>query len=156
MVISKCIFIIIIFWICRYKLGFCPNGPDCRYRHAKSPGPPPPVEEVLQKIQHLSYNYNSSNKFFHQRGTGYNQQVEKPQFPQGINSTNQVVAGKPLGAESGNVQQQQQVQQSQQQISQSQTQNLANGQPIQANRTATPLPQGVSRCVQSLVIFNWA
>ncbi|XP_057428639.1 30-kDa cleavage and polyadenylation specificity factor 30 [Lotus japonicus] len=128
-----------------YKLGFCPNGPDCRYRHAKSPGPPPPVEEVLQKIQHLSYNYNSSNKFFHQRGTGYNQQVEKPQFPQGINSTNQVVAGKPLGAESGNVQQQQQVQQSQQQISQSQTQNLANGQPIQANRTATPLPQGVSR-----------
>ncbi|KAA3460961.1 30-kDa cleavage and polyadenylation specificity factor 30 [Gossypium australe] len=37
-----------------YKLGFCPNGPDCRYRHAKLPGPPPPVEEVLQKIQQLS------------------------------------------------------------------------------------------------------
>ncbi|KAG2290993.1 hypothetical protein Bca52824_037662 [Brassica carinata] len=37
-----------------YKLGFCPNGPDCRYRHAKLPGPPPPVEEVLQKIQQLT------------------------------------------------------------------------------------------------------
>ncbi|KAK4479410.1 hypothetical protein RD792_014923 [Penstemon davidsonii] len=44
-----------------YKLGFCPNGPDCRYRHAKLPGPPPPVEEVLQKIQQLtSYNFGNS------------------------------------------------------------------------------------------------
>ncbi|XP_061373662.1 30-kDa cleavage and polyadenylation specificity factor 30 isoform X2 [Gastrolobium bilobum] len=129
-----------------YKLGFCPNGPDCRYRHAKSLGPPPPVEEVLQKIQHLySYNYNTSNKFFQQRGASYTQQVEKSQFPQGINSTNQGVAGKPLAAESGNVQQQQQVQQSQQQVSQSQMQNLANSQPNQANRTAIPLPQGISR-----------
>ncbi|KAL5157902.1 30-kDa cleavage and polyadenylation specificity factor 30 [Glycine soja] len=129
-----------------YKLGFCPNGPDCRYRHAKSPGPPPPVEEVLQKIQHLfSYNYNSSNKFFQQRGASYNQQAEKPQLPQGTNSTNQGVTGKPLPAESGNAQPQQQVQQSQQQVNQSQMQNVANGQPNQANRTATPLPQGISR-----------
>lgn len=146
--------------MCRYKLGFCPNGPDCRYRHAKSPGPPPPVEEVLQKIQHLySYNYNASNKFFQQRGSSYNQQVEKSQFPQGVNSTNQGVAAKPLAAESGNAQQQQQqqqVQQSQQLVSQSQMQNPANGQPNQANRTATPLPQGISRSVQSLVVFNWA
>ncbi|KAG6509739.1 30-kDa cleavage and polyadenylation specificity factor 30-like [Zingiber officinale] len=37
-----------------YKLGFCPNGPDCRYRHAKHPGPPPPVEEVFEKIQQLN------------------------------------------------------------------------------------------------------
>ncbi|CAH8359816.1 unnamed protein product [Eruca vesicaria subsp. sativa] len=44
-----------------YKLGFCPNGPDCRYRHAKPPGPPPPVEEVLQKIQQLtSYNHGTN------------------------------------------------------------------------------------------------
>lgn len=34
-----------------YKLGFCPNGPDCRYRHVKLPGPFPPIEESLQKIQ---------------------------------------------------------------------------------------------------------
>ncbi|KAB5521170.1 hypothetical protein DKX38_025489 [Salix brachista] len=51
-----------------YKLGFCPNGPDCRYRHAKLPGPPPPVEEVVQKIQQLnSYNHGTSNKNFQQR-----------------------------------------------------------------------------------------
>ena len=121
----------------------------------KSPGPPPPVEEVLQKIQHLfSYNYNSSNKFFQQRGASYNQQAEKPQLPQGTNSTNQGVTGKPLPAESGNAQPQQQVQQSQQQVNQSQMQNVANGQPNQANRTATPLPQGISRCVQGPVFFN--
>ncbi|KAI4297046.1 hypothetical protein L6164_036955 [Bauhinia variegata] len=129
-----------------YKLGFCPNGPDCRYRHAKSPGPPPPVEEVLQKIQHLySYNYNTSNKFYQQRGSGYPQQAEKPQFPQGPNPTNQGAAGKPLTAESGNVQQQQQFPQPQQQVSQNQVQNPPNSQPNQANRTATPLPQGISR-----------
>ncbi|XP_054804354.1 30-kDa cleavage and polyadenylation specificity factor 30 [Prosopis cineraria] len=131
-----------------YKWGFCPNGPDCRYRHAKVPGPPPPVEEVLQKIQHLySYNYATSNKFFQQRGSGYSQQAEKSQFPQGPNSANQAVPGKPLAAESGNAQQQQQqpIQQSQQQGGQSQIQNTTNGQPSQANRTATPLPQGISR-----------
>ncbi|MED6211314.1 30-kDa cleavage and polyadenylation specificity factor 30 [Stylosanthes scabra] len=128
-----------------YKLGFCPNGPDCRYRHAKSAGPPPPVDEVLQKIQHLySYNYNASNKFFQQRGSNYNQQAEKSQFPQGNNPTNQAVAGKPVPAESGNVQQQQ-VQQAQQPVNQSQVQSVANGQPNQANKTATPLPQGISR-----------
>jgi cleavage and polyadenylation specificity factor subunit 4 len=142
------------FFFCRYKLGFCPNGPDCRYRHAKAPGPPPPIEEVLQKIQHLySYNYNNSHKFNQQRGSNYNsQQADKPQFPQGINSANQGAVGKPLAADSGNVQQQQQqpqqqVQQSQPQVNQNQAQNLANGQPNQANRTSTPLPQGISRCV---------
>ncbi|CAI7848019.1 unnamed protein product, partial [Closterium sp. NIES-53] len=34
-----------------YKLGFCPNGPDCRYRHMKLPGPPPPVEALAEKFQ---------------------------------------------------------------------------------------------------------
>ncbi|KAH6559153.1 hypothetical protein KP509_1Z025100 [Ceratopteris richardii] len=33
-----------------YKMGFCPNGPDCRYKHVKLPGPFPPLEESLQKI----------------------------------------------------------------------------------------------------------
>ncbi|KAJ7954401.1 30-kDa cleavage and polyadenylation specificity factor 30-like [Quillaja saponaria] len=128
-----------------YKLGFCPNGPDCRYRHAKSPGPPPPIAEVLQKNQHLySYNYNAANKFFQPRGASFPQQVEKSQFPQGYNSVNQGVVGKPLTAESVNVQQQQD-QQSQQQFSQTEMQNLPNGQPNQANKTAAPLPQGISR-----------
>lgn len=43
---------------CRYKLGFCPNGPDCRYRHQKMQGPPPSVEQNLQKIQHRVYAIN--------------------------------------------------------------------------------------------------
>ncbi|CAK7324575.1 unnamed protein product [Dovyalis caffra] len=113
-----------------YKLGFCPNGPDCRYRHAKLPGPPPPVEEVVQKIQQLnSYNYGTSNKFFQQRTAGFSQQIEK--------SPNTIV--KPSGTESVNVQQQQQTQ----------APNLTNGQhqqqPNLLNRLATPLPQGISR-----------
>ncbi|KAK8582757.1 hypothetical protein V6N13_069526 [Hibiscus sabdariffa] len=127
-----------------YKLGFCPNGPDCRYRHAKLPGPPPSVEEVLQKIQQLtSYNYN--NKFYQQRNAGFSQQTEKPQIPQGQNNVNQGAAGKPSVAESANVQQQQQqFQQPQQQVSQTQIQNVPSGQSNQANR-AIPLPQGISR-----------
>ncbi|KAK3027532.1 hypothetical protein RJ639_041723 [Escallonia herrerae] len=144
-----------------YKLGFCPNGPDCRYRHAKLPGPPPPVEEVLQKIQHLtSYPYGTTNRFFQNRNAGYSQQPERPQHLQGVNGVNQAV--RPTTTESPNVQQQQQqqqqqaqqsqqqqqqqqAQQSQQQVSQHQVQNMSNGQDIQANKTAIPLPQGISR-----------
>ncbi|TYK00526.1 30-kDa cleavage and polyadenylation specificity factor 30-like [Cucumis melo var. makuwa] len=127
-----------------YKFGFCPNGPDCRYRHAKLPGPPPPVEEILQKIQHLgSYNYGPSNKFFTQRGVGLSQQNEKSQFPQVPAITTQGVTGKPSAAESANVQQQQ-GQQSAPQASQTPVQNLSNGQPNQLNRNATSLPQGIS------------
>ncbi|XP_039006971.1 30-kDa cleavage and polyadenylation specificity factor 30-like isoform X2 [Hibiscus syriacus] len=125
-----------------YKLGFCPNGPDCRYRHAKLPGPPPSVEEVLQKIQQLtSYNYN--NKFFQQRNAGFPQQTEKSLIPQGQNNVNQGATGKPSTTESANVQQQ--FQQPQQQVSQTQIQNVPNGQSNQANRNAIPLPQGISR-----------
>ncbi|KAI9197727.1 hypothetical protein LWI28_003276 [Acer negundo] len=130
-----------------YKLGFCPNGPDCRYRHVKLPGPPPSVEEVLQKIQQLSsYNHGTSNKFFQQRGA-FPQQSEKSQFSQGHNAVNQGAVGKPSTMESANVQQQQQqqIQQSQQQGTQTQMQNLPNGLPNQANRNATSLPPGISR-----------
>lgn len=150
---------------CRYKLGFCPNGPDCRYRHAKQSGPPPPVEEVLQKIQQLhSYAYGSSNKFYQQRNAA-SQQTDKSMFSQGPNVINQGAVAKPSTMESGNTQhqqqqqqqqpQQQQGQQSQQQLSQTQIQIPPSGPPNQANRTALPLPQGVSRCVQSPVVFNW-
>lgn len=129
-----------------YKLGFCPNGPDCRYRHAKLPGPPLPVEEVLQKIQQMSsYNYNS-NKFFQQRNAGFAQQGERPQVPQGSNAVGQGFVGKPSMVESANVQQpQQQVQPSQQPVGQNQIQNVTNGLPNQVNRTVAPLPPGVSR-----------
>ncbi|KAL8511879.1 hypothetical protein ACS0TY_018352 [Phlomoides rotata] len=128
-----------------YKLGFCPNGPDCRYRHAKLPGPPPPVEEVLQKIQQLSsYNYGNFNKFLQGRNTPYAQQTDKSQFSQGPNGTHQV--GKTNMTESGNVHQQpQQAPQSQQQGNLVQTQNIANGQQIQPTKAAAPLPQGTSR-----------
>ncbi|KAL6198478.1 hypothetical protein ACLB2K_028267 [Fragaria x ananassa] len=128
-----------------YKLGFCPNGPDCRYRHAKLPGPPPPVEEVLQKIQHLnSYNYNNSNKFSQQRNGGFPQQHDRSQPAQVANSFNQVVI-RPSAAESANVQQPQQFQQTQQQVAQTQAQSVPNGLASQANRAALPLPQGISR-----------
>jgi hypothetical protein len=46
--------------MCRYKLGFCPNGPDCHYRHQKLPGPPPLVEQNLQKRQHRIYAVNNN------------------------------------------------------------------------------------------------
>ncbi|KAJ0844847.1 putative transcription factor C3H family [Helianthus annuus] len=129
-----------------YKLGFCPNGPDCRYRHAKLPGPPPSVEEVLQKIQQLtSYNYGNSNRFFQNRNANNSQQSEKFQFPQGNNDANQ--GAKPSTTDSASMQpaaplsphQQQQVSQ----LAQSQAQS--NGQQNQANKTAIPLPQGTSR-----------
>ncbi|CAI9292978.1 unnamed protein product [Lactuca saligna] len=140
-----------------YKLGFCPNGPDCRYRHAKLPGPPPSVEEVLQKIQQLtSYNYGNSNRFFQNRNANQSQQSEKFQFPQGNNDTNQV--NKPATTDANSLQpvppssphqqqqQQQQVTQSQQQVSQlGQSQAQSNGQQVQANKTCIPLPQGTSR-----------
>ncbi|XP_022994747.1 30-kDa cleavage and polyadenylation specificity factor 30-like [Cucurbita maxima] len=128
-----------------YKFGFCPNGPDCRYRHAKLPGPPPPVEEILQKIQHLGpYNYGTSNKFFSQRGVGLSQQNEKSQFPPGPVTITQGVIGKPSVAESANVQQQQ-AQQSAQQTSQAPIQSASNGQVNQLNRNSTSLPPGISR-----------
>ena len=131
-------------------MGFCPNGPDCRYRHAKLPGPPPPVEEVLQKIQQMtSYNYGNSNRFFQNRNGNYSQQTEKSQFPRGPITANQGTAANSSTAEFPNTEPQQQVQQAQQQVSQTQIQNLPNGQQNQGNRTATPLPQGISRCVQS-------
>ncbi|KAL3632326.1 30-kDa cleavage and polyadenylation specificity factor 30 [Castilleja foliolosa] len=119
-----------------YKLGFCPNGPDCRYRHAKLPGPPPPIEEVLQKIQQLT----SHNRFFQNRNGQY---TDKSQFPQGPNSTHQT--GKPIEAGNNVHQLPQQPQLSQQQGSQGPMQNIPNGQQNQASNTATPLPQGASR-----------
>lgn len=133
---------------CRYKLGFCPNGPDCRYRHAKLPGPPPPVEEVLQKIQQLtSYNYSASNRFFQQRNSNFSQQADRSQFPQGAISSNQAAVSKATASESN-------IQQQPIQAGQDQTQNPASNLSNQAGGTATPLPQGITRRVQSVKAFS--
>lgn len=152
MILLEIYWYLILCW-CRYKLGFCPNGPDCRYRHAKLPGPPPPVEEVLQKIQQLtSYSYNNSNRFYQNRNPNYTQHAERTPVPPGTNGGHQVIKSTP--AESPNVQQQQQqqqqqIQQTQQPVVQAQAQNLPNGQQSQASKSAIPLPQGISRFVQS-------
>lgn len=139
----------------RYKLGFCPNGPDCRYRHAKLPGPPPPVEEVLQRIQNLT-SYGYSNRFFQNRNTNYSTQADKSQIPQVHNVMNQPVKSTAAEPPIGQPHQphQQQVQQPQHQGAPTQTETLPNSQQNQADRTAIPLPQGPSRCVQSFKVFT--
>uniref|UniRef100_A0A7N0RE21 Uncharacterized protein n=1 Tax=Kalanchoe fedtschenkoi TaxID=63787 RepID=A0A7N0RE21_KALFE len=106
-----------------YKLGFCPNGPDCRYRHEKLPEPPPSAEEVLQKIQ--QFNYANSNKIFQHHSYSHPQQQDKFQFAQGPNNNNQGSLAKPSPQAS-------QVQ-------------VDNGTANQTKRTAIPLPQGASR-----------
>lgn len=110
------------------------------------------MEEVFQKIQQLSsFNYGSSNRFFQNRNP-YTQQTEKSQILQGSNAVNLGTVAKSSTTEAPNVQQQQ-VQPPQQQVSQTQMQSLPNGLPNQANKTASPLPQGISRCVKSFEVF---
>ncbi|XP_076949674.1 30-kDa cleavage and polyadenylation specificity factor 30-like [Bidens hawaiensis] len=126
-----------------YKLGFCPNGPDCRYRHAKLPGPPPSVEEVLQKIQQLtSYNYGNSNRFFQNRNANNSQQSDKFQFQ---NDANQ--GAKPSTTDSASMQPVPPLSPRQQQQGSQfvQSQAQSNGQQNQTNKTSIPLPQGTSR-----------
>lgn len=126
-----------------YKLGFCPNGPDCRYRHAKLPGPPPPVEEVLQKIQHLvSYNFGHTNRFSQNKNANFVPQADKSQSVHGPNGANQAIRNSTMESPFSQLQQNQQAQQGQQST---QTQTLATGQHNQANRSSVPLPQGTSR-----------
>ncbi|EPS64393.1 hypothetical protein M569_10389, partial [Genlisea aurea] len=128
-----------------YKLGFCPNGPDCRYRHAKLPGPPPPVEEVLQRVQQLSSNnYGNLNKYFPNRTTAFSHQSDKSQFPQVQNGANHLTKSGTADSASAHPQSQQ-AQQPLPQSSQAQIQNAPINQQTQANRVATPLPQGTSR-----------
>ncbi len=85
-------------YMCRYKLGFCPNGPDCRYRHQKLPGPPPLVEQNLQKLQHRVYAVNSNahhGKFVPPRpqdgslaaGEGSQIAEEEAQLPHSVHPT---------------------------------------------------------------------
>ncbi|CAN7077393.1 unnamed protein product [Brassica oleracea var. botrytis] len=110
-----------------YKLGFCPNGSDCRYRHAKLSGPPPPVEEVLQKIQQLTSYNHGPNRFYQPRNVAPQLGDVKPQVQ--FQTQGQL-------QESGNLQQQQ-PQQTQHQVSQTQTPN-----PAEQTSHAHPLPRG--------------
>ena len=100
-----------------------------------------------------SYSYGNSNRFFQNRNTNYHQ-TDKSQPLQAPNSSAQGTAAKPSTTESPNMQQLQPVQQPQQQVGQTQVQNVTNGQQNQGNRTAIPLPQGISRCVKSFEVFN--
>ena len=137
--------------LCRYKMGFCPNGPNCRYKHIKLPGPPPSVEEVLQKILQM----RSFNRYGQNRNNNYNQQGERPQHPQGSGMPNQnsaenaTAVAPPAGGQQAQMLNQQPPQQQQQQKpnTNDQAQGVSNGH--QATRIATPLPQGPSRCVWS-------
>lgn len=146
--------------VCRYKMGFCPNGPNCRYKHVKLPGPPPPVEEVLAKI--LQMRSSNFNKFNQHRNNNYNQQGERPRPPPGSGlpnqnstdnataSTMQPAAGQQAQTMNQQAQQkQQQVQQQQKPSTNDQVQGVPNGSSNQPTRLATPLPQGSSRCVWS-------
>ncbi|KAJ3679361.1 hypothetical protein LUZ60_017372 [Juncus effusus] len=119
-----------------YKMGFCPNGQDCRYRHAKLPGPPPPIEEVFQRIQQMfSFNYNPPNRFYK------NNFSNNPNNSNNYNNTTQNQNGeKPPQTQTPD----------QQQGSGQQTASQANQitpaqQGGQAGRVASPLPQGPSR-----------
>lgn len=137
-----------------YKMGFCPNGPHCRYKHVKLPGPPPPVEEVLAKI--LQVRTSGFNKFNQHRGNNYNQQGERPRPPHGSGLPNQnstenatAVTMQPAAGQQAQTMNQQppQKQQPQQQKpnTNDQVQGVPNGSSNQTTRIATPLPQGTTR-----------
>ncbi|KAH7287627.1 hypothetical protein KP509_32G067100 [Ceratopteris richardii] len=66
-----------------YMLGFCPNGPDCRYKHVKSSGPLPSLEETYQKIQQrlaMAYYGTQSNRYLAQRHGMSSLQVDAKDF----------------------------------------------------------------------------
>lgn len=130
-----------------YKFGFCPNGLGCRYRHVKLPGPPPPVEEVFQKLQQLAAkNFGgSSNRFFQNRNRNYPPQPEKFTSSPGHNTASQGIPARPMVDAPYLHQQKLQVHNTQQPGTQNPGQNNSSGQQNQGTTAATPLPQGISR-----------
>ncbi|KAM0854262.1 hypothetical protein ACQ4PT_050539 [Festuca glaucescens] len=138
-----------------YKMGFCPNGPNCRYKHVKLPGPPPPPEEVVAKLlQMRNFNFN---KFNQNRNNNFNHQGERPRPSQGSGLPNQnstenatTATMQPAAAQQAQTLNQQPPQKLQQKPN---TNDLVQGVPSglsnQTTRPATPLPQGTSRCVWS-------
>lgn len=149
-----------------YKLGFCPNGPDCRYRHQKMPGPPPPVEEIYQKTQQLASAANDAypNRYPQHRHNNYHHQSDRTYSQQPLASASQRLPGSsPVCGDSKNQQKQRTHRPPQHQANQSQGQSLnpvADGLLSQPNTlsAALPLPQGHSRFVdvtQCMAVLLW-
>ncbi|KAM0907962.1 hypothetical protein ACQ4PT_015769 [Festuca glaucescens] len=134
-----------------YKMGFCPNGPNCRYKHVKLPGPPPPPEEVVAKLlQMRNFNFN---KFNQNRNNNFNHQGERPRPSQGSglpnqNSTENATTATmlPAAAQQAQTLNQQPPQKLQQKPNTNDpVQGVPSGLSNQTTRPATPLPQGTSR-----------
>ncbi|MCO5594507.1 hypothetical protein L7F22_048539 [Adiantum nelumboides] len=67
-----------------YMLGFCPNGPDCRYKHVKLPGPVPSLEETYKKIQQrlaAAFSGTQSTRYMAQRQGTNSLQGDVKVFP---------------------------------------------------------------------------
>ena len=54
-----------------YNLGFCIHGNQCRYRHIKRPGPPPPPEIMAEQLQRGTVNKNKDQNNFSKGAAGY-------------------------------------------------------------------------------------
>lgn len=147
----------------RYKHGICPNGADCRYRHQKMPRPPPPVEEVFQKLQQWATVTNGSypNRYPQHRQNNYYHQAKKAQ--PSPSASQRLLGSSPSGDKPKNQQQKRSQRVPQYQTNQSQGQPVnpsANGFSNQPNvvSAALPLPQGISRFVdmtQCMVVLLW-
>ncbi|XP_044950952.1 zinc finger CCCH domain-containing protein 45-like isoform X3 [Hordeum vulgare subsp. vulgare] len=75
-----------------FSVGFCPNGPNCNYMHVRLPGPPPPVQEVLQKFQQTNaYNCGPSSGTYQPRDNNCKQKA-KAQVQHGSVLNNQNLA----------------------------------------------------------------
>ncbi|KAJ7535320.1 hypothetical protein O6H91_12G027700 [Diphasiastrum complanatum] len=134
-----------------YKMGFCPNGPDCRYRHEKLPGPPPSVEENFSKLQqqaHAASGAHSSRYHQPRQGASHTQADGRPWQQYTSNAPIQASEENFAAEELENLKLQP-VQTAPKQQSQShvQQQASANG-PSKPQKLATisvPLPAGISR-----------
>lgn len=137
-----------------YKLGFCPNGPDCRYRHVKLPGPPPSIEEVFEKLQQMNPSVNGtySNRYSQQRHHNHNKEEGPQRKPPVTGVSQKPRATSSLGEDSSSQQQRPTQHHPQEYGSHNQVQPLlenpaGNGLTGQPNRvsSASPLPPGHSR-----------
>ncbi|XP_051206359.1 30-kDa cleavage and polyadenylation specificity factor 30-like [Lolium perenne] len=127
-----------------YNMGFCPNGPCCRLRHVKKPGPPPPAEEVVKKLQQMNpWNYGSSNATYQARHNNSNQPEKESQNL----AANATPVLKQPAAHHAQTENPQHVPppHTQQQQQHAQVQGVPNGSSDQATITASPLLQGKSR-----------
>ncbi|KAK1615102.1 hypothetical protein QYE76_020619 [Lolium multiflorum] len=136
-----------------YNMGFCPNGPCCRLRHVKKPGPLPPAEEVVKKLQQMNpWNYGSSSATYQARNNNCNQ-PEKFRVQHGSMRESQNLAAnatpvvKQPAAHHAQTENPQHVPppHTQQQQQHAQVQGVPNGSSDQATITASLLLQGQSR-----------